>query len=472
MSSTPILFIDDDDTGREYLIRSLLRRDASLNCISADSEIAALAKIKSENPQIIILDLSLNNEIGPDSGLNLISKILTLNPNARILVLTGHTADIFGIQALNNGAASFLSKPTNPDHLLALIYDAQKFANLTEKYLNATQQVKSNYPGLIFNSDKMFKIAEQIDYAASNDLPVVIFGETGTGKGIVAQAIFEKQKKHKKNLITYCPSFTNNDLINSELFGHNKGAFTGATETRKGLIEEADKGTLFMDEIAELPADVQLTLLRVIQEKKFRVIGSNKEIASDFRLISATNKDVDKLIEQEKFRLDLYHRISHIIIKLPALRERRKDILPLAEHFIRNLNCSEKLSVYGLSQEVSDIIINQEWPGNIRELRACIEASAFFANFKKHRIIEISDLQNLEKNSVNCETDKQNSLKHKEIILSQNPMNFRDTINDYELQLVQTALEKFDNNQSKAAKFLNLDRTSLIRIINRKIFKL
>ncbi|MDR2337537.1 MAG: sigma-54 dependent transcriptional regulator [Deltaproteobacteria bacterium] len=457
VNNNTVLLVDDDETTALALIKALKRRESSLNYIYAATELKALTQLKVTAAQVVILDLSLDNNLGPESGLNLIGKLLQVDSNLRILVLTGHSDDKFGIQALNNGAASFLTKPANPDHLLALIRDALKFAKLKKSYSELAQSVtlKLDYPGLFYKDRAMREVVETIEYATSNALPVLILGETGTGKGLVAQAIFENQKHHRKNFVVCYPNFVSGDLINSELFGHRKGAFTGAIDVRKGLIEEANNGTLFIDEIAELPLETQLTILRVLQEKKFRAVGTNQEIVSDFRLISATNKDITKRIATEKFRLDLYHRISHILIQLPPLRERKEDIIPLAEFFVRNLTLKENLLVHGFSLAAISRLQHQDWLGNVRELKACIEAAVYYANFKGHRIIEVEDLR-LGGTDLNPST----------ALAPAKFADFRSTVKQYELKLIQTALDKFDNNQSQAARYLNLDRSSMLRILN------
>ena len=448
-SSNTILFVDDDALATTSLIKSLQRRDDTFSFIYAADIPQALECLDKHKPSVVIVDLSIDEKVGPKSGLDLINTLQERDSTIRILVLTGHSGEKFGIEAINRGAASFLAKPANPDHLLALIHDALKFSQLKRKFLELTHcDAKLSYPGLFFKSDRMKEVAERVGYAASNTLPVLILGETGTGKGIVAQSI-----NSKKNMVVCLPNFASHDLINSELFGHRKGAFTGAVDVRKGLIEEAHGGTLFIDEVAELPPETQLTILRVLQDKKFRPVGGNKEITSDFRLISATNKNILKLIEEGKFRLDLYHRISHIVIEIPPLRDRQEDIPLLAEYFLREISLKEKIQVQNIAASATDALLQHSWPGNVRELRACIESAAYYANFKQRRTIEATDIQN----NIHCidsvYTDAFTGGK------------FRAQVREYQLKLIRAALEKHDNNQSKAAKYLGMDRTSFRRIM-------
>jgi DNA-binding NtrC family response regulator len=452
-----VLLVDDEQPAVSHLIRLLERRDSNLKYLFAATEEDALAQLKATAVQVVVLDLSLNVSVGPQEGLKFINTLLQIDPNLRILILTGHNDEKLGIQAINNGAASFLNKPANPEHLLALIRDALKFYHLKKSHSKLTQSItlKLDYPGLFYKDHAMREVVETIEYATSNALPVLILGETGTGKGLVAQAIFENQKHHRKNFVVCYPNFVSSDLINSELFGHRKGAFTGAVDVRKGLIEDANNGTLFIDEIAELPPETQLTILRVLQEKKFRSVGTNHEVTSNFRLISATNKDISKLIAAEKFRLDLYHRISHILIKLPPLRERKEDIIPLAEFFVRNLSLKENLLVHGFSLAAISRLQQQNWFGNVRELKACVEAAVYYANFKGRRIIDADDLK---LGVLGVGQDNAPAQVAAE--------DFRTAVKQYELTLIRTALDKFDNNQSQAAKYLNLDRSSMIRILN------
>ena len=448
-----VLFADDDREATDALVRGIKRRKVSFDAFQAYNSTDALSIQENNYPEVGVIDLSIDPKIGPDSGLELIANLIENDPSIRIIVLTGHGGEQFGIQAIHRGAASFLQKPINTDHLLALINDAISYSDLKRKYkeLSVSHESFQSIPGLKSANAEMIEVIEKAAFAASNSLPVLILGETGTGKGVLANAIATIQRHHQKRFISFYPSFVSQDLVNSELFGHQKGAFTGATEQRIGLIEEAHQGVLFIDEVADLPKETQLSLLRVLQEKKFRRVGANKEIDSDFRLICATNQNIEKLIKEEKFRADFYHRVAHIELHIPPLRERKEDIPFLAEIFLRNIITKENLAISGFSNQAISKLCNYDWPGNIRELQASVENSIFHACYEKRRFVEAEDIQTSKKKKSSPESSL---------------LSFRQRVKNFEIKLIQDALAKNENNQSKAAKALQLDRTSLRRILD------
>ena len=351
------------------------------------------------------------------------------------------------------GAASFLEKPADPIHLAALIKDAVKLARLKRDYfsLQSEQSLPGDLLELHSKSAAMQEALQTVAYAASTTQPVLILGETGTGKGVIAQAIHDATQKRRGAFIRFQPSFGGQDLVASELFGHKKGAFTGATEDRRGLIEEADGGTLFIDEIDALPQQTQVMLLDVLQEKVFRRIGDNHTRKSDFRLIAATNCPPALLQGKEKLRTDFYHRIAHCSIQLPPLRERLEDVAELSARFLRATTNRESIPVQGLTPDALSALARHNWPGNIRELQAAVEGGVHRAHYAGRRFVETRDL----------------SISGDEEMRINGQLAFRDRVQLYELQLVKDALEKHDNNQSKAAASLGLDRSSLRRILKR-----
>jgi Nif-specific regulatory protein len=256
-----------------------------------------------------------------------------------------------------------------------------------------------------------------------------------------------------KPFIRVQPTFGSADLISSELFGHEKGAFTGAVEARSGLIEEANGGTLFIDEVDELPQETQVILLNVLQEKTYRRLGSNKSRHSDFRLIVATNMPLEQLVTSKKMREDFFHRVSHCIIKLPTLSQRQEDIESLSEQFLEDIVTRENLNVRGFSTGVAPRLLSYAWPGNIRELQATIESAAYRAAYQNKRLIEFEDFNLPKKSSSKSPT---------------NALSFRERIDAFAVQLAEEALARNGNNQTKAAESLKLDRTSFRRILKHK----
>ena len=450
-TSTPqVLFVDDDERALRSLLRSLKQHSLSFDCHAAHDAEEAYELFQEFMPAVAVVDLTIDPSVGPDSGLELISKFIHRDHSARILVLTGHDSSEMGLRALHYGAASFLQKPADPKHLLALIRDGITFAQLKRKLIAESIESNQGIQGLSSVAPSMKPILESCAYAASNKQPLLLCGETGTGKGVTALAIHNASERQSAPFIRFQPSFGSHDLISSELFGHQKGAFTGASEPRRGLLETVEGGTLFIDEVDELPLETQITLLDVLQEHTFRPLGSNREIYSDFRLITATNRKIDGCLKTGKLRQDFYHRIAHFTIDLPALRERKEDIEELALEFLHKISNREKLSIDGISDKSIAKLYACDWPGNIRQLQATIEGGAYRAVFNSHRNIEPDDIDI--------------EIKNGEF---SSGISFRDKVRNYELRLVQEAIAKHNGNQSQAAASLKMDRSTLRRILER-----
>ena len=451
-----VLFVDDELDHIEQLFRSLSKRGAEFGKLKAFTEHQAISLQADHHPEVAVVDLSLDPLIGPESGFSLISKLLSQDPTMRILVLTGHGSREYGIKALQHGAASFIEKPADANHLLTLITDAINYCHLKRdfNYLCKQNAQANNFIGIYSLSDSMKEVIKTAQFAATHSQPLLILGETGTGKGIIANAIHRAAKNRKGKFIRFQPSFGSQDLVSSELFGHQKGAFTGATELRSGLLEESDKGTLFIDEVGDLPHQTQIMLLDVLQEKRFRRLGSNKELKADFRLISATNKSIEECLKKSLLREDFYHRISHLRIIIPPLRERVEDIPLLAQQFIERITNTENLPVQGISNEALGKLTRYSWPGNVRELQSTIEGGVYRAAYEGRRFLEATD--------IHLNTTKPNAPNLSPAI------SFREKVFAFEEHLVKEALTKTKGNQTLAANLLKLDRTSLRRILNRK----
>jgi len=416
-SSPHILFIDDDETSTGALIRSLQRKEKSFNFSHSLNPTEALKKINSTHPEVAIVDLTLDEKKGPESGLELIGEIIEADSSIRILVLTGHETEEYGIKALHRGAASFIQKPADSDHLIALIRDSVSFSKLKRDFLNLDkeQQNISDQIGVSTKSPSMEKTLKNAAFAASNSRPILLVGQTGTGKGVLSQAIHDS---HQRNCKT------------------------------KGLFIR------FQPSFDELPHDVQVLLLNVLQEKKFRKLGSTKELSSNFRLIAATNRPLESLVEENKLRRDFYHRIAHAVIELPPLNQRLEDIADLSLHFVNQLKIKEDIAVQGIKEDALNLLTRYNWPGNIRELQSIVEGAAYMAAFKEKHFVDASDINIPGAGSQTPITDNQNS--------------FRARVKEFELNLVIDALKQCDDNQSQAATLLKIDRSSLRRILKRK----
>jgi DNA-binding NtrC family response regulator len=446
-----LLIVDDEPEVARTLERALKRKGLESEILIAENEELALETLELKSPEVILLDLTLNPKIGPESGLKLLDEILENNSKTRVLVLTSQSASKYGKEALKRGALSFINKPADPDFLIPLIKDAVHSVNLEKQLkLPNTELSQSGIRfGLKTKSKSMLQVMETLNYACFNDQPILIYGETGTGKGVISRIIHSFSKRNKGPFIRYQPSFSNPDLVASELFGHKRGAFTGALEDRRGLIAEAEGGCLFIDEIDSLPKETQVLLLEVLQEKTFRRVGSNRLEKSNFRLITAINKPIKELIKKGSIREDFYHRISHITLDLPPLRERKDDISLLSEDFFNNTISKENLSLRKLETSAIKKIERYSWPGNIRELQATIERACHLAHFRGLTTLSADELQLSSDKSI------------------QSKGTFRDQVHHFEETLVKKALEECGGNQVQASKSLGLDRTVLRRIMDR-----
>lgn len=454
LSAVPhVLFVDDEIETTRVLFSSLKRRGADFTCQQVLSAEAAIDALPRFHPNVVVVDLSLDSQRGPESGLELIGDILVLDSTLRVLVLTGHHAEDYGIKALQQGAASFLTKPVDTAHLLALIRDGISCSKLKRDFekLKSSSVRLQNVSGLSSRSPKMLNVLETLSYAAQNNQAVLLIGETGTGKGVIAQAIHQSSARRHRPFIRCQPTFRNQDLVTSEIFGHRKGAFTGATENRQGLLEKANTGTLFIDEVDELPLETQIHLLNVLQEKIFRPLGTNKEMQSNFRLITATNCPIEQALSQKKIRPDFYHRIAHIVLNVPPLRERIEDLPDLAESFLRRMTNAENLAVQGFEPGALSRLSSYAWPGNIRELQAIVEGGVYRAHFLKRHFVKTTDFE----------------LPTKSKQAEGNGQSFHQRVEHFKSQLVAEAMARYNDNQTQAADSLQLDRNTIRRIVHR-----
>lgn len=447
-----ILLIDDDlDLGRG--LQKSLERRLQLKCFHAATARQALELWQRERPELVVADLCLDERIGPQSGLDLISELLEQDPSLPLIVLTANGSEEYGLESLRRGASSFLVKPVAIETLQVIISDKLTSKRLVERLL---QPAQTKISSLTSRSAVMRKTLEQAYFAAANRQAVLLVGETGVGKGYLARLIHEQSSARpagsKAPFIRFQASFGSPDLVASELFGHEKGAFTGAQESRRGLLEEAHQGTLFLDEVDELPQETQIQLLNVLQEKVFRRLGSNRELRSDFRLISATNRPIDEALKLNKLRKDFYHRLSHLSILIPPLRERPEDLLDLAQGFIQRFCKQEGEKELYLSEAATELLLTYHWPGNVRELEAQVEGACLRARYQRRRIINREDF----------------SLEHFSKSQSLIGRKFREQVQRYEEELVEKALHESGGNQAEAARLLEMDRKVLCRILKRR----
>lgn len=405
----------------------------------------ALERIKKNDIDILISDLKMPKM----DGLALLKAVKNINPRIYVVIMTAFGEVQTAVGAMKAGAYDYITKPFSIDEIELLvkrIEDQQRLIDERE-YLREEAKPKYDFQNMVGSSAKMQEIHELIGKVANTKASVLIRGETGTGKELVAVAIHSESMRRDKPLIKVACSALAETLLESELFGHEKGAFTGAIARRKGRFELADKGTLFLDEIGDVSASVQAKLLRVLQEKEFERVGGTKTIKVDVRLISSTNKDLEKAIQEGKFREDLFYRLNVVPIYLPPLRERKQDIASLAKRFLQGFRQETNKKITGFHPEAIEAMTNYDWPGNIRELENAVE-----------RAVVLSEEETILPEHLPF--GMSTGAKRKTSI-PRNRAGIKEMMGDLERQEVMRALEKSDWNQTRAAKLLGLSRSSL-----------
>jgi DNA-binding NtrC family response regulator len=379
-----ILIIDDQPSVR-FGLRSLLEGEG-YRVSEAETGALALAAMTENAPQLVLLDLRL-----PDTdGLALLPRIKALDDDVPVVIITAHGTIETAIRALKEGAENFLTKPFDTDGLLILVARTLEQSRVRrERLLNGLAQERVAAEHFIGLSEASLRAHNAVERLALSDTTVLLQGETGTGKGMMAQLIHRLSPRAEKPFVTINCAGLTRELLESELFGHEKGAFTGAVASKAGLFELAHEGTLFFDEIAEMEPSIQAKVLHVLEQSKFRRVGGVQEREVDVRLVAATNKNLQGEIKRGRFREDLFYRLSVMPLTLPPLRERREDILPLVEHFVRRFNQKLNRRVQGVTPKAEAVLTSYSWPGNIREVRNVIERAVILCSGD---LIHASDL--------------------------------------------------------------------------------
>ena len=367
-SKDKILIIDDQPSVR-FGLRSLLEPEG-YRVMEAETGAQGLAAVTENAPQLVLLDLRL-----PDAdGLDLLPRIKAIDDDVPVIILTAHGTIETAIRALKAGAENFLTKPFDTDSLLILVAKTLEQTRARRAGLLmglAEERVAAEY--FLGKGAAVARIHQAIERLAPSDTTVLLQGETGTGKGVVAHLIHRLSERHAKPFVTINCAGLSRELLESELFGHEKGAFTGAVASKPGLFQLAHEGTLFFDEVAEMEPSIQAKVLHVLEQKKFRRVGGVQDKEVDVRLVAATNRNLQGEIKRGRFREDLFYRLSVMPLVLPPLRERREDILPLVSHFIAHYNQKLNRRVQGVTPKAEAQLMSYNWPGNIRELRNVIE---------------------------------------------------------------------------------------------------
>ena len=440
-----ILIVDDEKHTREGLRTSL--EDRFEVYIAADFQ-GALNVLESDSVDLMVTDLRL----GGDDGMKLIDKVLSLPHPPICIMMTAYGSVDTAVEAMKHGAYDFVTKPINIDKLEILINRALKSRDMETENVSLKQQVEKRYglENLIGESQVMQEIFDTIKQVAPSRATVLIQGESGTGKELVAHAIHNLSNRNKAKFIAVHCAALSPQLLESELFGHERGAFTGAVEKRIGRFEQANGGTLFLDEIGEIDASTQVKLLRLLGERSFERVGGNQTLQADVRVIAATNKNLEKLVAEGKFRDDLFYRLNVVQITLPPLRERREDIPLLTAAFLKHFAKENDKPFRELTPDAMQCILAYNLPGNVRELRTAIEHGVVMASGAK---ISVRDLPTAFRQSA------QSALAGKFILAASNHLNLHET----EHRLMMRALEETKGNVTAAAKKLGISRRTLHR---------
>jgi two-component system, NtrC family, response regulator len=436
------ILLVEDDPGLQRQMRWAL---APYEVIVVGAREQALWEFKSDPFRIVILDLGLPpDENGATEGLKTLEEILNIAPRTKIIIASGQTDRTHAVKAVGKGAFDFFGKPIDIDVLKLIIERAQRMHALEEENRVLRESANLGRPGFVFASPQMGRVQSLIERVGPAEVSVLIVGETGTGKEVVARAVHDASPRRKAPFVAInCASIPEN-LLESELFGHERGAFTGAVKQTPGKFELANNGTLFLDEIGDMPFGLQAKVLRFLQERQFERVGGRAAISVNVRLISATNKPLEKLIGEKTFREDLYYRLNEIRIELPPLRERENDAVVLAHHFLNIFGRANYRDFRGFSDDALSAISEHSWPGNVRELENRMKRAVVMAETK---VITAADLDFAE--------------------VTREPRSFDLRVQTEKLEraLVQEALAITQGNVSKAAKLLGVSRPHLYSLM-------
>ncbi|ADC89134.1 two component, sigma54 specific, transcriptional regulator, Fis family [Thermocrinis albus DSM 14484] len=378
-----VLLVEDEVDLGSVLVEYLTERGASVVWVQRGGE--ALKTVQTESFDVVLLDLFL-----PDmDGMELLKELRESAPLTEVVILTGHGTVRTAVSAVKMGAFDFLTKPCSLEEVFLALKRAEEYASLKRESLLMRREREDSLRGLVFESEAMKKVLDMVKKITCSDCNVLITGETGTGKEVVARLIHHMSDRRDKPFVVVNVPSIPKDLLEAEIFGYEKGAFTGANQSREGFWELAKGGVIFLDEISEIDIPLQAKLLRVIETKRFYRVGGRREIHSDVRVIAATNRDLRDMVKKGLFREDLYYRLNTVEIRIPPLRERREDILPLAHLFLKEFSVKYSKHVEGFTEEAKRKLLSYHYPGNVRELRNIVERAVLFA---ESNIIEEDDI--------------------------------------------------------------------------------
>jgi len=439
----PLILVVDDEAAQRDILGGLLRKQGYA-VREVPSGAAALAVLRAEPVDLILTDVKMPAM----SGLELLREARALNPELPVVVLTayGNVAD--AVVAMRDGAVDYLTKPVDIDAVLHRVRKVLEGQQLLAENRALREALRGRYrvEGIVAESWKMQEVLSLVQRVAPSNTTVLICGESGTGKELIAQAIHYQSPRSGRPLVTVNCAALPDALLESELFGHVKGAFTGAVSDRAGRFEAADGGTIFLDEIGELSPAVQAKLLRVLQEREFERVGTNRTVKVDVRLLTATNQDLERAVREQRFREDLYFRLNVVSIRIPPLRERREDILPLLDHFLRTYAAANDKTIRGVTREARDWVLKYDYPGNIRELENLVERAVVLC---RGEVIDLDDLP-LSIREGTAAT-----------VPAPTPGSLPAELETLERRMIEDALARADGVQTRAAELLGIGERAL-----------
>ena len=445
MTKPTILIVDDDEDIRTQMKWAL---SSDYEVVMAEDQPGTVSAFTNSRPAVTLLDLGLPPRPNdPEEGLATLSSLLRLDPTAKVIIVSGQGDKQNALRAVGSGAYDFLCKPVDMDELKLVLQRSVYVAELEQEYRAMQQGVRAEtFEGMLGGSEEMEAVFSLIRKVAPTSAPVLVLGESGSGKEMVAQALHKRSPQKNGPFGAINCSAIPETLLESELFGHEKGSFTGAHTQRKGLIESAAGGTLFLDEIGELPPAVQVKLLRFLQEKRFQRIGARHEIASDARVVAATNVNLKEAVENGKFREDLYFRLAVVVIKVPALRQRNDDVSLIAKEFLHRYGLEHGKRSLAFAPDALRALMMHLWPGNVRELQNRVQRAVIMAEGKR---VTAGDLEL---------TDVLDGLP---------PQTLKEARESAEREIVQEALRRHRGKITSAALELGVSRPTLYELIEK-----
>ena len=447
----PVVLIVDDEPAARFGMKRALEKEG-YTILEADSPAAADRAVENQTPAVVLLDVRLASE----SGLDYLPGLVSKDHPPVVIMVTAHGSERMAVQAIKLGAYDYLAKPFDVDELRILVKNATETYSLRAE--NATLRRKlagtGTFGQLIGSSPAMASLYSLIDKVAPTEVNVLLSGESGTGKEMVANEIHSRSRNASGPFVSVNCAAMPGELIESELFGHEKGAFTGASGKRVGKFEAANGGTLFLDEIGDMSLSTQAKVLRAIEEKTFQRLGSNETLSTEARIISATNKPLESEVELGRFREDLYYRLCVVKVNLPPLRERKSDIPALALSFCERFSLAYKGKSLKISKEVLKILLEYDWPGNARQLRNCIERAVVLTDNEEIKIDALPE-------EILSSRPGRQAGKSPEGITVSKALDFRSAKKEFERQYVEHSLDQAGGNVTKAATALGMHRQSL-----------